>query len=96
MHDMNQRKASILYDAIDSSNGFYHCPVEIESRSSMNVVFRLPDEEQEAKFIQAAADEGMIGLKGHRSVGGCRASIYNAVSVDSVVRLADFMKTQAR
>ena len=96
MHDMNQRKAAILYDAIDSSNGFYHCPVETESRSSMNVVFRLPDEKQEAQFIQAAADEGMIGLKGHRSVGGCRASIYNAVSVDSVVRLADFMKSQAR
>jgi phosphoserine aminotransferase len=91
IHDMNQRKAAILYDAIGSSSGFYHSPIEPDSRSSMNVVFRLPNEAAEAQFIAAAAEEGMIGLKGHRSVGGCRASIYNAVSVDAVSQLADFM-----
>jgi len=90
--DRNQKKAAILYDAIDSSDGFYHGPVSRESRSSMNVVFRLPSEEAEASFIVEAAERGMIGLKGHRSVGGCRASIYNAVSVDSVVQLAEFMQ----
>lgn len=96
IHDMNQRKAAILYDAIDSSNGFYHSPIENDSRSFMNVVFRLPNEEAEARFIAAASEEGMIGLKGHRSVGGCRASIYNAVSVDAVAQLADFMARYSR
>jgi len=96
IYDRNQKKAAIIYDAIDSSGGYYHSPVERESRSSMNVVFRLPNEEAEAQFISAAADEGMIGLKGHRSVGGCRASIYNAVSVDAVAQLAEFMQRFAQ
>ncbi|MCK4776914.1 MAG: 3-phosphoserine/phosphohydroxythreonine transaminase, partial [Actinomycetia bacterium] len=72
----NNTKAKILYDAIDNSDGYYKGTVEKEFRSTMNVPFRLPSEELEAKFISEATEAGLIGLKGHRSVGGCRASIY--------------------
>ena len=75
---------------------FYSCPVERNSRSYMNVVFRLPSEELEAKFVAEAAANSMVGLKGHRSVGGCRASIYNAMPPEGVQVLVDFMKEFAR
>ncbi|MFQ3548486.1 MAG: 3-phosphoserine/phosphohydroxythreonine transaminase [Armatimonadota bacterium] len=88
---INEQKAGMLYDVIDSSD-FWRCPVEKESRSIMNVVWRLPSEELEEKFIKESKSAGMIGLKGHRSVGGLRASIYNAVPIESVKALADFMK----
>jgi phosphoserine aminotransferase len=85
-------KASMLYNAITNSGGYYRNPVDQASRSAMNVVWRLPGEELEAQFIQQAQKEGMSGLKGHRSVGGCRASIYNAMPVAGVKALTDFMK----
>lgn len=85
-------KADTLYGVIDKSGGYYRSPVDVNSRSKMNVVWRLPDEELEKKFIQEAEKEGLSGLKGHRSVGGCRASIYNAMPVSGVTALAEFMK----
>ena len=85
-------KANRLYSTIDASDGFYRCPVAVENRSHMNVVFRLPSEELEKKFIQEADAAGMKNLKGHRSVGGCRASIYNAMPMEGVNALTDFME----
>ena len=87
----SDRKSRILYDAIAASEGFYRSPVESENRSQMNVVFRLPTEDFEAEFIATSADAGLVGLKGHRSVGGCRASIYNAMPIEGVKTLAEFM-----
>ncbi|MEM7196306.1 MAG: 3-phosphoserine/phosphohydroxythreonine transaminase [Pseudomonadota bacterium] len=92
METMAAEKAGILYDAIDSSGGYFNCPVEERSRSHMNVVFRLPSEDLEAKFLAEAGGADLMNLKGHRSVGGCRASIYNALPKASVEALADFMK----
>lgn len=86
-----RKKASILYDAIDNSGGYYNCPVDKSSRSHMNVVFRLPSEEQDKIFLQEAEAQNLLNLKGHRSVGGCRASIYNALPEHSVRVLAEFM-----
>jgi len=91
IEEINKGKAGLLYDTIDSG-GFYKGTAEKESRSLMNVTFRLPSEELEGKFIQEAAQKGLGGLKGHRSVGGCRASIYNATTIDAVKTLTDFMK----
>lgn len=88
---INKKKAQLLYDTFDSG-GFYKGTAEKESRSLMNVTFRLPNEELEGKFIQEATKNGFGGLKGHRSVGGCRASIYNATTLDAVKALTDFMK----
>ena len=90
------KRASILYDAIDNSDGYYRCPVELEHRSHMNVVWRLPSEELEAAFIARAKQANMVNLKGHRSVGGLRASIYNAVPPDACAALAKFMGNFAR
>ncbi len=87
----NQAKAKYIYDAIDNSEGFYKGTVAKEDRSLMNITFRLPTEELEEKFIKEAKALGMIGLKGHRSVGGVRASTYNACPVASCHALAEFM-----
>ncbi len=92
MGAINEKKAGLLYDYIDQS-GFYRGTADADSRSRMNVTFRLPSEALEQKFIQDAGKEGFGGLKGHRSVGGCRASIYNATGVPAVEALVDFMKT---
>ncbi|KAI3816860.1 hypothetical protein L1987_10644 [Smallanthus sonchifolius] len=93
----NIKKAQILYDAIDESNGFYRSPVEKSVRSLMNVPFTLEKAELEAEFVKEAAKEKMIQLKGHRSVGGMRASIYNAMPLAGVEKLVAFMKDfQAR
>ncbi|MDA3948533.1 MAG: 3-phosphoserine/phosphohydroxythreonine transaminase [Spirochaeta sp.] len=89
--ERNRRKADALYQAIADSDGFYRSPVDPAVRSDMNVVFRLPDEEQEKKFVAGAAERGMIGLKGHRSVGGVRASIYNAMPEAGVETLIAYM-----
>jgi phosphoserine aminotransferase len=89
--EINQKKADVLYSIIDSSD-FYKGTAQTESRSIMNVTFRLPSENLEQKFIAEATENRMIGLKGHRSVGGIRASIYNAVSELAVNTLAEFMK----
>lgn len=91
MDQMNRRKAEKLYDLMDQS-GFYRGTADSDSRSLMNVTFRLPNEELEKKFIQEALENEFGGLKGHRSVGGCRASIYNATSLEAVDALCDFMK----
>ena len=88
---INREKAKILYDMIDSTD-FYRGHARKDSRSMMNVTFNLPTPELEAKFIAEAASEGLDGLKGHRSIGGCRASIYNAFPVQGVMDLVDFMK----
>jgi len=91
MLEINRAKAAMLYEVIDGSGGFYRGHADPGSRSSMNVTWRLPEEEIEAQFIKEAADNGMAALKGHRSVGGCRASIYNAMPVEGVEALRDFM-----
>jgi phosphoserine aminotransferase len=85
-------RSNALYDTIDRSDGWYRCPVDTASRSRMNVCFRLPTEELEAKFIAEALDANFSGLKGHRSVGGCRASMYNAMPLEGAQRLAEFMR----
>lgn len=92
MAKINKEKSDMLYDLIDSSNGYYVNPVEKGSRSKMNVVFRLPNEDLEAKFVKESQAAGMSNLKGHRSVGGIRASIYNAMPVDGIKYLVEFMK----
>ncbi|GLT82538.1 hypothetical protein SLE2022_009020 [Rubroshorea leprosula] len=93
----NKKKAELLYNAIDESKGFYRCPVEKSVRSLMNVPFTLEKSELEAEFIKEAAKEKMVQLKGHRSVGGMRASIYNAMPLAGVEKLVAFMKDfQAR
>jgi phosphoserine aminotransferase len=89
--ELNERKARLLYAAIDNSNGFYKGYARPESRSLMNVTFRLPSEELEARFVAESAQAGLIGLKGHRSVGGVRASLYNAVPLEAVRALVEFM-----
>lgn len=88
---INKAKAKILYDALDSSN-FYQGHVETQARSNMNVTFRLPSEKLENEFCAAAAQIGLDGLKGHRSVGGIRASIYNAFPQSGVEKLVEFMR----
>ena len=92
IYALNQEKAKILYDAIDASDGYYRGHSEPQCRSLMNVTFRLPSEELEKKFAKEATAAGLDGLKGHRSVGGMRASIYNAFPREGVVRLVEFMK----
>ena len=88
---INKEKASLLYGVIDDSKMFKGT-TDINSRSMMNVTFRLTDEESEKSFLSKAMENGFFGLKGHKSVGGCRASIYNAVTLDSVKSLANFMR----
>ena len=96
MEARNRAKGDRLYGVIAAHPDFYKCPVAADSRSYMNVVFRLPSEELEAKFVAEAKVAGMVGLKGHRSVGGCRASIYNGMPPEGVEVLAEFMEGFAR
>lgn len=91
LEKVNRAKAEALYGVIDASD-FWSCPADPASRSIMNVVWRLPSEELEATFVKEATSAHLIGLKGHRSVGGLRASIYNACSMESVQALIDFMR----
>jgi phosphoserine aminotransferase len=92
----NREKAAALYAAIDARPDFFRCPVERASRSVMNVVFRLPSEALEEKFLAEAKKRRMIGMKGHRSVGGIRVSIYNAAEPAWVQALVGFMDEFAR
>jgi len=104
MQKRNEAKAKLLYDTIDNSNGYYRCPVEKTSRSLMNVVFRVNgsaaahgdkargDETKEKEFAKQATAAGMIGTPGHRSVGGMRISLYNAVGREAVEALSNFMR----
>jgi len=91
MAELNRRKAGLLYDYMDNS-GYYRPTAQKESRSLMNVTFRLPTEDLEKTFVAQALENGMGGLKGHRSVGGCRASIYNPAPLAAVEALVAFMK----
>jgi phosphoserine aminotransferase len=88
----NKAKADLIYKTIDASGGFYKGHAQAEARSRMNVTFRLPSEELEETFAKEAKKANMIGLKGHRSVGGLRASIYNAVELSDIEFLAQFMQ----
>ncbi len=92
MEEKNEEKAKLLYEAIDASDGFYLGHADKTARSLMNVTFRLPSEELEKQFADEATAQGLDGLKGHRSVGGIRASIYNAFPKEGVEVLVDFMK----
>ncbi|MBN9166360.1 MAG: phosphoserine transaminase [Myxococcales bacterium 68-20] len=92
----NRKKAAAIYAAIDGSGGFYRCPVEPACRSIMNVVWRLPTAELEETFVKEASAQRMVGLKGHRAVGGIRASIYNAAELSWCEALAAFMKDFAK
>lgn len=92
----NERKAALLYQAIDASGGYFNCPVDPTYRSKMNVVFRLPSEELEKQFVKAGTARGMLGLAGHRSVGGLRASLYNAMTEEGVRALTELMAEFAR
>ena len=87
----NAAKARILYDVLDASGGFYVGHARPECRSDMNVTFRLPDDRLEAEFLKGATARGLVDLKGHRSVGGIRASIYNAMPLEGVEALRDHM-----
>ena len=91
MEKIKHGKAQMLYDVIDSSR-LFNCPVEPGSRSDMNVAFRSVSEELDAKFVSEATAAGFTNLKGHRSVGGMRASIYNAMPLEGVEKLVDFIK----
>ena len=96
MEKVNIAKADLLYTAIDGSNGFYHCPVAKSDRSRMNVPFTLQDANLDGDFLKQAEARGLLQLKGHRSVGGMRASIYNAMPLAGVQALVEFMNEFAR
>jgi len=91
MAQINQQKAQLLYDAVEQCDGFYQIHAQPGSRSIMNVAFRLANPALEEPFLKQAAERGLYELKGHRSVGGCRASIYNAMPREGVQALRDFM-----
>ncbi|NIR28290.1 MAG: 3-phosphoserine/phosphohydroxythreonine transaminase [Gammaproteobacteria bacterium] len=86
-----EARAGLIYQAIDESDGYYRSPVAAEDRSLMNVVFRLPSEALESRFVAQSKARGLVSLKGHRSVGGCRASLYNAMPYEGAAALAEFM-----
>jgi len=91
MAEVNRKKSGMLYDVIDGSGGFYLPHAQANCRSIMNVPFRLANADLDAPFLEEAGGVGLAALKGHRSVGGCRASIYNAMPVEGVEALRDFM-----
>ena len=91
LEERTARKSRLVYDVIDRSDGYYRNPVERRYRSHTNVVFRLPTPEAEARFLRESDAAGLVGLRGHKSVGGCRASLYAGLEVESAERLASFM-----
>jgi len=91
MQQLNEEKVKLLYDVLDAHSDFYRGHAQPDCRSMMNVAFRLPSDELEKTFLSEAAQNGLVTLKGHRSVGGIRASIYNAMPREGVVALRDFM-----
>jgi phosphoserine aminotransferase len=96
MERRNNEKAEILYTALDRMSGFYRAPVEKAARSTMNLVFQLPTEELDDRFVAEAKKQRMVGLKGHRSAGGIRVSAYNAVSPENIRTLVSFMESFAK
>ncbi|MBM5570243.1 MULTISPECIES: 3-phosphoserine/phosphohydroxythreonine transaminase [Deefgea] len=96
MEQKNIAKANVLYSAIDASNGFYHCPVALANRSRMNIPFTLADSNLDKEFLAGAEARHLLQLKGHRSVGGMRASIYNAMPLEGCQALAAYMNEFAK
>ena len=92
MHARNHDKANLLYEILDEAPELFRGHAQTDARSLMNVTFRLPSEDLEGRFIAEAAEQGLVELKGHRSVGGIRASIYNAMPREGVEALAAFMR----
>ncbi len=97
MAELADIKSKLVFDVINASGGFYSMPVDLEHRSRINIPFRVTrggvaSDELEAKFLKEAAEQGLLALKGHRSVGGIRASLYNAVTVEQTYRLHHFME----
>lgn len=94
MYANSLKKSTLIYDTIASTNGFYTCPVEPAVRSRMNIPFRIVggDDALEKQFLAGAESQRMVQLKGHRSVGGIRASLYNAVTVEDAEKLANYMR----
>jgi phosphoserine aminotransferase len=97
LEEINEAKAKVIYDAIDNSGGYYKGTVaDKAARSLMNVTFRLPSEEITEKFLKEASSQGLVALKGYRTVGGIRASIYNAMPLEGCQKLAELMKSFAK
>jgi phosphoserine aminotransferase len=96
MADRAAKRSALVYDAVDRSGGFYRNPVDPAYRSHTNIVFRLPTEEQEQAFLAGASEEGLVNLKGHRSVGGIRVSVYNAMTTEGVEALVSYMDSFAQ
>ena len=96
VEDNNRKKKDAIYNLIDANPNYFRAPVRKDSRSWMNIIFRLPSEELEKKFISEANTEGLIGLKGHRSVGGIRVSLYNAMTLEGAEKVAEFMENFRR
>ena len=96
MARINERKARLLYDCVEQSGGFYTCPVKARARSWMNVPFTLKDTQLDEPFLKESQKAGLLQLKGHRSVGGMRASLYNAMPEEGVATLVSFMREFAR
>jgi phosphoserine aminotransferase len=96
MEKLNREKSQMLYDVIDSASDFYHGHADADCRSLMNVTFTLPNDDLQAKFLAEAAQRDLANLKGHRSVGGIRASVYNAMPREGAETLAAFMKEFAQ
>ncbi len=93
---INRKKQELVYQTMDESGGFYRGTVEKDSRSWMNITMRLPSEDQEKRFIAEAKEQDLVGLKGHRSVGGVRVSMYNAMTLEGIEKLVDFMRAFAK
>jgi phosphoserine aminotransferase len=93
MNQLAMKKSQLIYETINNSSGFYTCPVDVDCRSRMNLPFRIRggDEALEKEFLQKAEKLGMVQLKGHRSVGGIRASLYNAITLENAQTLNKFM-----
>ena len=91
MEKINIEKSSLLYDYLDASD-FYHSPIAVENRSRMNIPFTLKDATLDEKFLKQAQQNGLLQLKGHRSVGGMRASLYNAMPIDGVIALINYLR----
>ena len=95
LEKVNQEKSDLLYGFIDNSS-FYNCNVELESRSHLNVVFSLPTPELEQEIVVAAKAAGIIGIAGHRTMTGCRVSLYNGVPLEAVQKLVEFLNKFAK
>jgi phosphoserine aminotransferase len=96
VEDNNRKKKDAIYNLIDANPDYFRAPVRKDSRSWMNIVFRLSSDDLEQKFISEAKTEGLIGLKGHRSVGGVRVSLYNAMTLEGAEKVAEFMENFRR